>query len=136
MSLHSSGVNLAASSRNSLLFLILIASKNDAIFSPFGTGFIYAASTARINYAMAKIDFFPEYFKKLTRHGVPMRAVVFNYFVGLLMFLPFPGWRVSKLFHCILIWRQKPVFAPKKFISTSPQVFLLPCPRVLRANAT
>jgi amino acid transporter len=84
------------------LMIIIYA---DAIISPFGTGFIYAASTARINYAMSQIDFFPPYFKKLTKNGVPMRAVILNFFVGLLLFLPFPGWQsmASFIITCFVI---------------------------------
>lgn len=86
----------------SWLVLIVFA---DAIFSPAGTGFIYSASTARINYAMSKIDFFPAIFKQLNKNGVPMRAIVFNYFVGLVLFLPFPGWQsmASFIVSCFVI---------------------------------
>ncbi|MGB6976461.1 MAG: APC family permease [Gammaproteobacteria bacterium] len=65
----------------------------DAIISPFGTGYIYSAATARVNYAMGMTGFFPEFMKKINRYGVPMNAIWVNFFVGLMLFLPFRGWQ-------------------------------------------
>jgi amino acid transporter len=65
----------------------------DALISPSGTGLIYTATTARMNFAMSKNHSIPEYFMQLNRYGVPMRAVLFNMVVGLLLFIPFPGWQ-------------------------------------------
>lgn len=79
----------------SWLVLIIYA---DAIISPFGTAFIYTASTARVTYAMCQINFFPESLKKLNKRGVPMRAMMVNYLVGLILFLPFPGWQSMVVF--------------------------------------
>lgn len=65
----------------------------DALISPFGTGYVFTASTARIGYGLSEIGFFPQGLKKLTKKGVPIRSMVVNYIVGLLLFLPFPGWQ-------------------------------------------
>ncbi|MEM9244046.1 MAG: APC family permease [Pseudomonadota bacterium] len=65
----------------------------DAIFSPFGTAFIYTASTARINYGLAENGFFPTVLKNLNRYGAPAISILLNYIVGLFMLLPFPGWQ-------------------------------------------
>jgi amino acid transporter len=77
----------------------------DAIISPFGTGFIYTTATARVNYGLSEIGFFPSIFKKLTKRGVPMWGILVNYIVGLFMFLPFPGWQsmVSFIISCFVI---------------------------------
>lgn len=77
----------------------------DAIISPFGTGFIYTTATARVSYGLSKIGFFPEFFQKLTKKGVPLRGIALNYFVGLLLFLPFPGWQsmVSFIISCFIV---------------------------------
>jgi len=85
-------------------WLVLII-YGDALISPFGTAFIYTASTGRVNYAMSQIGFFSEGFKKLNRHGVPMRAIIFNYIIGLFLFLPFPGWQtmVSFIISCFVV---------------------------------
>ena len=84
------------------LVLVIYA---DAIISPFGTGYIYTAATARVNYAMCQTGFFPSFLKKLNKRGVPMRAIMINYLVGLVLFLPFPGWQsmVSFIISCFVI---------------------------------
>ncbi len=84
------------------LVLIIYA---DAIISPFGTAFIYTASTARVGYAMGQTGFFPQSLNKLNSAGVPTRAMLLNYVVGLLLFLPFPGWQsmVSFIVSCFVI---------------------------------
>lgn len=65
----------------------------DAIISPFGTALIYTSSCARINYAMSFNGYMPKFLQKLTKNGVPIYALFLNYFIGLILFLPFPGWQ-------------------------------------------
>ena len=65
----------------------------DAIVSPIGTAFIYTAASARITHAMASNGYFPKAILALNPHGSPARALVLNFLVGLLFFLPFPGWQ-------------------------------------------
>lgn len=86
----------------SIFVLVIYA---DAIISPFGTAFIYTSSTARVNYALSKVGFFPAFFLKLTKRGAPMRAIAVNYVIGLILFLPFPGWQelVGFLVSCFVI---------------------------------
>ncbi|HEV2613728.1 MAG TPA: APC family permease [Gammaproteobacteria bacterium] len=64
-----------------------------AIVSPFGTAFIYTGATSRVNYALSKIGFFPPFFSHLNKSGVPWRGLIFNYLVGLFLFMPFPTWQ-------------------------------------------
>lgn len=77
----------------------------DALISPFGTGFVYTAATARVTYGLSKIGFFPQGFQKLNNRGVPIRGLALNFCVGLLLFLPFPGWRemVSFIISCFIV---------------------------------
>ncbi len=77
----------------------------DAIISPFGTGFVFTASTARISYGLSEIGFFPESLKKLTQNSVPLRSIALNFCVGLLLLLPFPGWQklVSFIISCFIL---------------------------------
>jgi amino acid transporter len=77
----------------------------DAIISPFGTGFVFTAATARISYGLSQIGFLPDALKKLTHRGVPLRSMMFNYCVGLLLFLPFPSWQklASFIISCFVI---------------------------------
>lgn len=84
-------------------FIIVIYA--DAMISPFGTGFVFTASTARISYGLSQIGFLPSALSKLTKAGVPFRSIVVNYFIGLLLFLPFPGWQklVSFIISCFIV---------------------------------
>ena len=77
----------------------------DAIISPFGAGYVFTASTARVGYALSEIKFFPSMLLKLTKRGVPLGSLTLNYCVGLLLFLPFPGWQklVSFIISCFLV---------------------------------
>ncbi|TAK74147.1 MAG: amino acid permease [Gammaproteobacteria bacterium] len=84
-------------------FVIIIYA--DALISPFGTGFVFTASTARVAYGLSEIGFLPAGLKKLTPHGVPLRALLLNYAIGLLLFLPFPGWQklVGFVISCFIV---------------------------------
>lgn len=84
-------------------FVILLYA--DALISPFGTGFIFAGATARVNYGLSKIGFFPQRLQKLNKRGVPVAALVVNYLVSLLLFLPFPGWQslVGFVISCFIL---------------------------------
>lgn len=77
----------------------------DALISPFGTGFIYTAATARVAYGLSKIGFLPKNLQKLSKHGVPVDCLLLNYCAGLLLFLPFPGWQELATFiiSCFII---------------------------------
>ena len=64
----------------------------DAVLSPSGTALAYTGATARINYALAENQQFPRLFLQLNATKVPVWALLFNFVVGFLLFLPFPGW--------------------------------------------
>ncbi len=64
----------------------------DAVISPSGTGLAYTGVTARINYAMAKNSQIPRFFERLNRFKVPVWSLLFNFVIGMFIFLPFPGW--------------------------------------------
>jgi amino acid transporter len=64
-----------------------------AVFSPLSTGFIYTASTARVNLAMSRNGFMPPFMTKLNRFYAPYVAILVNFALGMLAFLPFPGWQ-------------------------------------------
>lgn len=65
----------------------------DAAFSPFGTTLVYTAATSRILYGMALNHHLPEVFLKVNRHHIPYVTLYVNFAVGMLSFLPFPGWQ-------------------------------------------
>lgn len=65
----------------------------DAAFSPFGTTLVYTAATSRIVYGMALNNHLPKIFLKVNRHNIPYVTLYANLLVGILAFLPFPGWQ-------------------------------------------
>lgn len=76
-----------------------------AWISPFGTGFVYTATTGRVSYGLSAIGFFPKSLQVLSKNGVPVRCILVNFFVGLILFLPFPGWQgmVSFIISCFIV---------------------------------
>jgi amino acid transporter len=65
----------------------------DAFLSPAGTGLIYAGSSARVSYALSRNGYIPKAFGDLDRRGVPWVSIIFAFAVGMIVFLPFPGWQ-------------------------------------------
>ena len=65
----------------------------DAVISPFGTTLIYTAATSRILYGMAINQHLPKIFLKENRYHIPYITLYANLIVGIISFLPFPGWQ-------------------------------------------
>ncbi|HET6500573.1 MAG TPA: APC family permease [Amycolatopsis sp.] len=65
----------------------------DAVISPGDTGMIYAGTTARMSYAMARNANAPAGLARISRTGVPWVGLVLAFVVGCIFFLPFPGWQ-------------------------------------------
>ncbi len=104
----------------------------DAFISPAGTAFIYTASTARINIAMSQNGYMPEFLQKINRHGAPLWAIVLNFIVGMIFFLPFPGWQsmVSFIVSCFVLAYAIGPISCAMLRQTAPDVrrtFKLPC---------
>ena len=72
---------------------LVITTYVSAFVSPFGTGFLYVAGTARTTYALSETGFFSKYWQKLNIFGMPLRAMILNFVVGMFFFLPFQGWQ-------------------------------------------
>ncbi|HET6587510.1 MAG TPA: APC family permease, partial [Oleiagrimonas sp.] len=72
---------------------------SDAFVSPADTGLIYTALTARLSYAMSRNGNAPKALSHVNDKGVPWFSVVLAFVVGLLFFLPFPGWQKLVGFH-------------------------------------
>lgn len=64
----------------------------DAIMSPSGTALAFMATSARLNYSLARAKQAPAEFEQLNRYRVPVWSLVFNLFFGVLFVLPLPGW--------------------------------------------
>ncbi|HET7321348.1 MAG TPA: APC family permease [Longimicrobiaceae bacterium] len=65
----------------------------DAFISPADTGLIYTTVTARISYAMGRNGNAPKSLAVVSARGVPWVSVILTFIVGLIFFLPFPGWQ-------------------------------------------
>lgn len=75
------------------LFWLIKLLMIDAAVSPLGAGLIYVTSTSRIIYAMSKNGYLPQFLSKVSKNHFPVMAILFNFVVGLFLFLPFPGWQ-------------------------------------------
>lgn len=65
----------------------------DSSFSPLGTALIYTTATSRILYGMAINKHLPPVLLKLNRYQIPYVTLIINFIVGMVSFLPFPGWQ-------------------------------------------
>ena len=48
---------------------------------------------ARLAYAMGRNGYIPHFFDRLNDRGVPWISILFSFGVGMIVFLPFPGWQ-------------------------------------------
>jgi amino acid transporter len=65
----------------------------DAVISPSGSEFVGTAEAARQTYALAKNRLLPKYFLSVPgKSGVPRRALLFNFVLGLLVLIPLHSW--------------------------------------------
>jgi amino acid transporter len=66
----------------------------DAIASPAGSALAFTATTARESFAMGKNRFLPAWAAKVHEgSGVPRRALLINFVIGLAFLLPFHSWQ-------------------------------------------
>lgn len=70
----------------------------DAAISPSGAGLIYVTSTARILYAMSQIGYMPKWLSKVNNEHFPVAAILCNFVLGMMLFLPLPGWQAMVSF--------------------------------------
>jgi amino acid transporter len=65
----------------------------DAAVSPGGTGLLYVATGSRVWYALGHNGYIPSAFSRISRRGIPLWSVLVSFLVGIVVFLPFPGWQ-------------------------------------------
>ncbi|MGC6404633.1 MAG: APC family permease [Candidatus Comchoanobacterales bacterium] len=75
----------------------------DMAISPGGAGLMYTATTGRLTYAMSTIQALPKPLSALNHHGVPHKALLFNFIIGCLL-LPFSWQELVKFQSIILIF--------------------------------
>ena len=66
---------------------------SDAIFSPLGTAIGYVAGSSRILYSIADQKDAPKFLSQINTKGVPVNAILVNFLIGILFFIPFSGWQ-------------------------------------------
>ena len=108
----------------------------DAVLSPFGTALIYTGSTARMAFAMGKNGYMPTFLRKLNKQGTPSRLVWVNFFLGMLLFLPFPTWQTMMSFlvsAVVFAYAVGPLalVVLRKIAPDQPRPFRLPQPKLL-----
>jgi amino acid transporter len=65
----------------------------DAVISPGGTALIYATTTSRISYGLARNGYVPDGLSKTNRQGAPWVGLIVAFIAGCIFFLPFPSWQ-------------------------------------------
>jgi amino acid transporter len=108
----------------------------DAIVSPGGTGLLYVGTSARITFGMGRNDYIPRGFARLNSRGVPVLAIAFSFLLGMIVFLPFPGWQQLVGFissATVLAYGTAPLAlgALRRQEPDRPRPFRLPAGRVL-----
>ncbi len=122
------------------LFWLAIILFIDAVVSPFGTALIYTSASARMNIAMSQNGYMPSFMQKLTSNGSPLVAIAINFILGLLLFLPFPGWQsmVTFLISAFIIsYAVGPVACSslRKIMPDAKRPFKLPCEKFFAITA-
>jgi amino acid transporter len=112
----------------------------DAIISPGGTGLLYVGTSARITFALGRNRYIPRAFAVLSNRGVPILAIAFSFLLGMVVFLPFPGWQQLVGFissATVLAYGTAPLAlgALRKQEPDRPRPFRLPMGGVLAAVA-
>lgn len=63
-----------------------------AIISTAAAALVYSTSASRILYGMSTNRQLPKFLSEVNPHGMPSKAVLVNFIVGMSFFLPFHGW--------------------------------------------
>lgn len=108
----------------------------DAVVSPLGAGLIYVTSTSRIVYAMSASNYIPPFFSRVNNQNFPIWAIGLNFVVGMLLFLPLPGWQnmVGFLVSAVVIsYTMGPIalLCFRKKLPQEKRVFNLPVAHIL-----
>jgi amino acid transporter len=65
----------------------------DAAISPGGTGLLYTGTSSRVAYALSRNGWWPSWFGGLSFRGIPLVSTFLSFAIGVIVFLPFPGWQ-------------------------------------------
>jgi len=76
---------------------------SDALISPFGSGIVFMASSARASYSMSRSGHMPKFFQKLSKNHVPVLGLMVSFVVSLLIFLFLDNWQEMAAFYAAAI---------------------------------
>src|SRR5207302_9359074 len=65
----------------------------EAVIAPGGPGLLYTGASARLSYALGRNGYVPSVSSWLSDRGVPLFSILVSFVVGMVIFLPFPGWQ-------------------------------------------
>ena len=74
------------------LSALAVVLRIDAFVSPFGTGLMYQTSSSRVGYGLGRNRYFPQFFTRVDRNGIPWISLLVAFVAGLFFLLPFPSW--------------------------------------------
>ena len=107
----------------------------DAFISPVGTGIVYTATTARLNYGISANKYLPAFMMKTNKYGVPVYAIGINFVVGILLLAPLPTWQALVAFQssaivlsyglgpiCLIILRKKVPQLKRPFVLSKSSI--------------
>ncbi|MEI8055686.1 MAG: APC family permease [bacterium] len=111
-----------------------------AIIAPLAAAMMYCSSAGRSLYGMSKNKYVPPVLQKLNPHGNPGYAIIANFFVGMLMFAPLPGWNNMVAFLSSLMavtYAIGPInlLSLRKQVPDHQRLFRLPVARIWSATA-
>jgi amino acid transporter len=118
-----------------LVFLLKLIYAN-AVVSPLGAGLIYVTGTARILYAMSRIGYMPKFLSRLNYQNFPVWAIIVNFALGMLSFLPLPGWQAMVNFlvsAMVITYAMGPLslISLRLSLPEKERLFRLPCANFL-----
>ena len=119
---------------------LIILLYTDAILGPASASLVSTASTGRLTMAMSQNGLFPGALALLSPRGVPLRALVLNFVVGLIIFLPITSWKEVITLNTgaiVLSFCMGPlsVYALRAELPNRPRAFRMPFAGVLAPAA-
>ncbi|APJ03517.1 APC family permease [Silvanigrella aquatica] len=76
---------------------------SDALISPFGSGIVFMAASARASYCMSKTGHMPKFFQKLSQSRVPVLGLIVSFAVSLVLYLFLENWQEMAAFYAAAI---------------------------------
>jgi len=76
---------------------------SDALISPFGSGIVFMAASARASYCMSRTGLMPKFFQKLSQSRVPVIGLFISFTVSLILYMFLENWQEMAAFYAAAI---------------------------------